>query len=293
MDLVKYEIFLNIVDRGSYSKVCEEFGYTQSGISRMMSSMEKEIGFPLITRNNKGISLTEEGKRVLPLVRQLIKNNSILEEEFLAIRGIETGLVRIGSFPTTAYAWMPLILQAFHENFPSIQVEVIEDNNINLLEQWLNQGFIDLGIFSRQYHSGFDWISLKKDPFVALLPQNHPLGGKDIVHLNELLEEKFVLFRSHEGDDPDTRCWMKHVDKKIHPVFTTNSDFTTIRVVEQNGFVTILPELIAKYAVSSHQVIYRPLDINEAREVGIAVRCKEQLSPTTKKFIEFSKKIMI
>ncbi|QAT43273.1 LysR family transcriptional regulator [Aminipila luticellarii] len=293
MDLIKYEIFLSIADRGSYSKVCEEFGYTQSGISKMMNSMENEIGFPLIVRNNKGISLTAEGKRMLPLVRQLIKDKGTLEEEFSSIRGVETGMVRIGSFPTAAYVWMPGILRAFHQRFPGIQVEVIEDNNINLLEQWLNQGFIDLGIFSKQAPFHFDWTSIKQDPFVALLPKNHPLGEKQIIPIDELFEENVVLFRSHEGEDPDTYCWMKHVHGEIHPVFTTNSDFTTIRVVEQNGFVTILPELIAKYAVDSYDVIYRPLDIQETREIGIAVRTKERISPAAKKFIQYAKDNML
>ena len=293
MDLIKYEIFLRIADRGSYSKVCEDFGYTQSGISKMMSSMENEIGFPLILRNNKGISLTAEGERILPLVRKLVKDMDILNEEFSAIRGVETGHVRIGSFPTTAYAWMPEVIQAFHERFPAVQIEVIEDNNIHLLEQWLNQGFIDLGIFSRQERCGFDWISIKRDPFVALLPADHPLGKEDSVSINELLLENVVLFRSHEGDDPDTHCWMRHVKIDLQPVFMSNSDFTTIRVVEQNGFVTILPELIAKYAVDAYNVIYRPLDIDESREIGIAVRDKEQLSPAARKFIQCAKNRMI
>lgn len=292
MDLIKYEVFLSIAERGSFSKVCEEYGYSQSGISRMMRSMEEEIGFPLIARNNKGIVLTAEGRRVLPLIQQLVRNNDILEDEFLTIRGIEKGLVRIGSFPTTAYAWTPKILKAFHEKYPSVQIEVMEDHNIKLLEQWLNQGFIDLGIFSKQYQSSFDWIDIAKDPFVALLPAGHPLAAKEIVPINDLVREEFVLFRSHEGDDPDTRGWMRRVEEKVEPVFTTNSDFTTIRVVEQNGMVTILPELIAKHAVESYHVVYRPLDIEESREVGIAVRNMEQLSPFAKKFIEYAKKVV-
>ena len=64
MDMVKYEIFLDIIERGSYSKACEDLGYSLSGISKMMKSMEEEIDIPLITRTNKGISLTPDGEKV-------------------------------------------------------------------------------------------------------------------------------------------------------------------------------------------------------------------------------------
>lgn len=69
MDLVKYEAFLNIIERGSYSKACEDLGYSLSGISKMMKSMEEEIGISLINRTNKGITLTPDGEKVIPLIR--------------------------------------------------------------------------------------------------------------------------------------------------------------------------------------------------------------------------------
>ncbi len=293
MDIIKYKVFLNTVDRGCFNKVCEDLGYTQSGISKMMSSMENEIGFPLIVRNNKGISLTSEGERVLPLIRQLVKDNEALEEEFSFIRGIESGMVRIGSFPTTAFAWMSQILRSFHAEHPHIQVEVVEENSLKLLEQWLNQGIIDIGLFSYQPHHNFNWISIKKDPYVALLPKSHPLEKKAMIPIKDLFKEKMILFKSHEGLDQDVVGLMAHVDIKVTPSYTTNSDFTVIRMVEQNQFVTILPKLIADYAVDLFEVVYRPIDVDVSREIGMAVKYIDRVSPAIKKFIEHAKNAML
>lgn len=80
MDLIKLETFLDIVERGSYSRACEDLGYSISGISKMMKSMEDEIGIPLINRTNKGISLTPDGEKVLPMIRELINYKDTLEE---------------------------------------------------------------------------------------------------------------------------------------------------------------------------------------------------------------------
>ena len=50
MDIKKYEVLLAAIDKGSLVRVCEELGYTQSGLTHMMNSLEKEIGFPLLQR---------------------------------------------------------------------------------------------------------------------------------------------------------------------------------------------------------------------------------------------------
>ena len=72
MDIKKYEVLLAVVDKGSFIKAASELGYTQSGITYMMNSLEKECGFPLLQRSNKGVILTLEGERQLPEIRQLV-----------------------------------------------------------------------------------------------------------------------------------------------------------------------------------------------------------------------------
>ena len=47
MELRKWKVFLTVVDSGSFTKAGEGLGYTQSGITQMMKSLEQEVGFPL------------------------------------------------------------------------------------------------------------------------------------------------------------------------------------------------------------------------------------------------------
>ena len=60
MEAKKLEILMTAVDLGSFSKASEVVGYTQSGLTHLVNSLEREIGFPLIIRSHNGISLTEE-----------------------------------------------------------------------------------------------------------------------------------------------------------------------------------------------------------------------------------------
>lgn len=73
MDAKKLEILMTAVDLGSFSRASEVVGYTQSGLTHLVNSLEREIGFPLIIRSHNGIALTEEGRELMPAIRQFYK----------------------------------------------------------------------------------------------------------------------------------------------------------------------------------------------------------------------------
>lgn len=291
MDLVKYEVFLDIVERGSYSKVGEDLGYSLSGISKMMKSMEEEIDIPLINRTNKGITLTSDGEKVLPLIRQLINYKEVIEEEFSLIRGVESGKIRIGGFPTISFTWISSLIAIFKKNHPNIAIEVIEENSIKNLEQWLNQGIIDVALFSKQPYHNYDWVGVKKDRYVALFSKEHRFAQVEQVPVNQLFEEDLVLFKSHEGIDQDVVRVMQYVGYDKVPKYTSNSDFTVIRLAERLGFVALIPELIAKAVIDLFDVDFRPIDVDVTREIGFAVRDVKRVSPAVRQLLKYAKDV--
>ena len=290
MDLIKLETFLDIVERGSYSRACEDLGYSISGISKMMKTMEDEIGIPLINRTNKGISLTHDGEKVLPMIRELINYKDTLEEEISLIRGVETGKIRIGCFPTVSFVLIPPIIAEFKEHHPNIEVEVVEEHLIKNLEQWMNQGIIDVGIFSRQEYHNYDWTGVRDDRYVALFPEGHRFQELEKIPVKDLFAEEMVFFKSHDGIDQDIIHVLNHLDIEKKTLYTTNSDFTHIRLVERQGFVTIIPELIAKEALGMARVDYRPIDADVKRELGFAVRDIKRVSPAVRQLLRYVEK---
>ena len=83
---------------GSISKAADSLGYTQSGVTHIVNSLEEEAGFPLLLRGNRGVRLTAEGERLAPLMRELLQNADRLEQEMALTRGVERGTVRIGTY---------------------------------------------------------------------------------------------------------------------------------------------------------------------------------------------------
>ena len=83
MELRKWNVFLAVVDSGSFTKAGEGLGYTQSGITQMMKSLEQEVGFPLFHKGHHGVSLTKEGEALLPSIRSLFSGGGIVGFEII------------------------------------------------------------------------------------------------------------------------------------------------------------------------------------------------------------------
>ncbi|MEI3218586.1 MAG: LysR family transcriptional regulator [Lachnoclostridium sp.] len=86
MDIHKLEVLLAVVDQGSFTKAGEDLGYTQSGITQMMKSLEHEVGFPLFIKGHRGVTLTKEGESLLPSIRNLLSANESLNQEISSER---------------------------------------------------------------------------------------------------------------------------------------------------------------------------------------------------------------
>ena len=76
----RYEIFLKVCETGSFSKAAEALNYTQSGISQMMAGLEEELGVKLFARINRGVTLTDNGTRLLPYIRELANQKTRLRQ---------------------------------------------------------------------------------------------------------------------------------------------------------------------------------------------------------------------
>ena len=79
MDTKKLAALAAAVRLGSFTRAAEELGYTQSGLTHMMNSLEKDVGFPLLVRGRTGVRLTPAGQRIFPLVQECLNGVKALE----------------------------------------------------------------------------------------------------------------------------------------------------------------------------------------------------------------------
>lgn len=76
----RYDIFLKVCETGNFSRAAEALNYTQSGISQMMAGLEEELGVQLFARIKKGVILTDNGKRLLPYIQEMVNQKDKLRQ---------------------------------------------------------------------------------------------------------------------------------------------------------------------------------------------------------------------
>ena len=199
MDTSKCSALLTVLDCGSLAAAADQLGYTTSGISRMMLSLETELGFPLLVRSKAGVRPTAECARMLPTLTQLAKLGETCEQQASLIRGVEVGHVRVGCAYRSFYAPLASILKDFSAAHPGVEVEMTVRNSTPLAHS-IERGEVDLAVISLR-EGDFDWAPLLDDPMVALVPASHPLASADAYPIERFAEDPFIMLYPDEESD--------------------------------------------------------------------------------------------
>jgi len=128
--------------------------------------------------------LTKECEYLLPIIRDLVKLNEHLNQEIALIQGIEKGTIRIGSYSSIAMHWMSKIIKKFQNQYPNIQIELIEEGSGDVLELLLLENNVDLSFLSIQPQHTCDRVELRNDPMLVVLPLGHPISALDAIHIS-------------------------------------------------------------------------------------------------------------
>lgn len=282
MNIRKYEAFVRAVELGSLSKAAEELGYTQSGISHMMQSLEDEVGFPLLIRTSTGILPNSEGKLLLPIIRSLLNTNENLEQTIARVKGADTGRIRIASFSSVASYWLPHIISAFQKDFPNVEIQIIE-GGADRIERLMDEHEADLCLYTGGEDRPFDWIPLCRDEMLALLPPDHPLTKGRAVPVEAFVDEQFIMPLA--GYDYEVHHVLDGLRCYPHIRFSACNDYAIISLVAEGLGVSILPELLLRNYHST--AVAMPMDPPQYRMLGMGVPQLRNVSPATKSFIRY------
>ena len=282
MSLQKYEIFLRTLETGSVSRAAEDLGLTQSAVSHALTSLEEQFGFPVLKRSRSGVRLTEEGKKVLPSVRTILSAEMQLQETVSSIHGLSTGTIRIGTFTSVAVHWLPSILKEFQAAHPHIRFKLL-NGDYHDVEQWLEEGAVDLGFVSLPTRAPGKVIPLMKDRLLVILPKDHPLANLPCFPISFAKQESFISLL--ESSDQDLRRALDAEDIRPNVRFVTKDDYAIIAMVEQGLGIAIMPELLLQGRRDNIAAL--ELSPQATRTIALAVTDSGRQSPAASQFADF------
>lgn len=278
----RYEVFMKVIEKGSFTKAAEDFGYTQSAVSQMIKTLEDELSTTLISRSRKGISLTPDGKEFFPFISNVSHAYRELMEKSKEMQGLESGNIRIGTFSSVSSQWLPSLIKDFKKIYPSVHFQ-LQQGEYTSIVQYIREGSVDFGFVNPEAAEELQTIPLKEDEMLAVLPVDHPLATHPTVTMEDLLKEPFILLEEGHLSEP-LEIFKKN---NLHPniQFRVHDDYTIMSMVEKGLGISILPQLVLNKV--SYQLAIKEITPPIVRTIGIAFKNKRTLPIASRHFVDF------
>lgn len=288
MESKKLEALLMAVDLGSFTKAAEVLGYTQSGLTHMMNSLEKEVGFTLLERGRSGVRLTEEGERIAPAVREFLQANARLDSVIEQVSSSRTEIIRVSAYASIAMHWLPGIIQRFREECPDVDVDIRMADHVDIPYELLAQGKMDAILVSPQDEGQYEWVHLADDPMFAVLPKDFDTQGMTAFPLAAFEARDFIM--PSQGFDKDIMRIFNRIGVKPHILPTWVDDPTVISMVSHGLGVSMMTELTVRGRTDGVKLL--PVEPASSRELGLAVRSLDAASDGLRHFIDCTKRVV-
>ena len=282
MKMKRYLALIKVVELGSFTKAGELLGYTQPAMSQMITSLENELSLKLLYRSRYGIRLTLEGEKLYPLIQRTALQYQSMLEITKEIKGLKTGVIRIGTISSISCHWLPDLIKLFWQKYPQVKFNLYQ-GDYTTIPEWVRDGSIDFGFINPDATTGNETMFIKEGELRAVVPQDHYLATSPFVTLEQLANEPFLLLEEGKLSEPLEAFYQANLEPQIK--LSMHDDYSILSMIETGLGVSILPELVLRK--TNYDVVILPIKPVITRKIGLVMKDKQELSIASKYFIEF------
>lgn len=282
MNTEKYRALLSAIEKGSLSAAGEELGYTPSGMSRLIASLEEEIGLPLLIRGRNGAEATRDCKELLPYFSRVVLAEKELCKQTEQIRGLDTGHISIGNAYSFYYDWLAETVSEFCRMYPAIGVTVTDGASSELV-QMIKDYRLDMAIVSRRDDLPL-WIPLKEDRLMVMVPDGHRAAADGRFAAGDLTKEHFIEI--FPGKETDESIFFRENNIKVKVSHCVQDNMAAASMVKAGLGIAMINE--TELAMCRREGITAvPLYPEKNVQLGIAAGKGDTASFALKKFLMF------
>jgi len=247
MEVHQLRYFVAVADEGSFSRAAAKVRVSQPSLSQQIRKLEAEMGQPLFDRLPRSVVLTEAGRCLIDYARQILASIGDARRCVDELKGEVAGKVAVGAIPTIAPYVLPGLVVTFQKHYPDVILEIVEDVTDSITRR-IEVGELDVALASSCRPSPtLRRESVGAEPLLALVPEKHPLAKKDVVELDDLKSQRFLLL--HE-----MHCLSQQVNhllesRRLRPeIALAGSQLSTIaNMVAASIGVSIVPQMMVKH----------------------------------------------
>lgn len=194
MNIRALEAFRAVMRMGSMTAAARISHTTQPNISRLISSLETQLGLKLFAREGNKLQVTEEGFAFFKELERHYAGLIALKDAARTIKQIGSGRLHIAVAPVLSHGFLASVIAEFAKRHPQVTLS-IRTCNPYMVEQLVNSQLCDLGLATFIGHviePSLESELIANIKGVCLLRSDHPLASRDVIHVRDLEGEPFI-----------------------------------------------------------------------------------------------------
>ncbi|WP_164214601.1 LysR family transcriptional regulator [Virgibacillus sp. YIM 98842] len=277
MEFKDLEIFQKVAQKGTITEAAKDLSYVQSNITARVRKLEDELDTPLFNRNNRGMTLTPEGKKLLVYCEKILSLTSEMKK-VVQSKTEPAGKLEIGSVETVIK--LPAILSSYNKKYKNVDLTLITGVTEELQDDVLNHR-LD-GAFVSEISAHPELISHEVFQEELVL-----ISDNTKTSIEQLLEEPFLCFSEGCGYRARLQSWYKDQQTAPQKVMEFGTLETILGSVTMGLGITFVPKSAVSHLEEKGliQCHYLPEKYSKIKTVFIR-RKDAYLTSTLEKFIE-------
>ena len=254
MELKQLRVLQAVGETGSFSVAAERLDYTQPAVSKIVATLERQLGTILVDRGIRPLRLTEAGSALASRAGAAFEQIAAAELEVEAIANLSAGSLRVGTFSSAGAAMVVDALRAFRTSHPDVDVSITEIGMPSALTRSLRSGDLDLGVsfdypeIGDTFEDDLHLEHLLDDPFDVVVPRGHRLERNQKIRFADLGGENWLL-GDFGADSPsfrmiDRRC--RDAGFNPHVAYRINDCQMAQALVAAGEGIALLPRLMLR-----------------------------------------------
>lgn len=191
--------FIAVAEELNFRRAADRMNMTQPPLSRQIKLLEHSLGIQLLERSSRQVSLTSAGANFLSNAVDLLKRSEYAVLSARQAERGEIGTIALGFVPSAAMEFVPRVAQALRDALPGVTFNPTEMMSYEILEA-LRSGQLDFGLTrSVPQGGGIEGQCVVREPFVLVMPKDHPLTKPLVVTLADLDGVDLVGYSRERG----------------------------------------------------------------------------------------------
>ena len=276
--------FVCLAETQSFRRAAERLRLSQPAVSAHIRQLERQVGVALVHRTTRHVSLTNEGKAFAARARRALDELEIASQDLRELAAVHRGRVVVACIVPMMAMVVPTVIKRVQELHPGLEIE-IRDVLSAQLDALITSGEADFGIGPRPSGTQVTFTRLDRDDFVAAVPHDHPLAGREAISLKELAAYPIITTTRNTNARTVLERALHELRQTVQPAFELVHHLSVGKMVEAGLGVTLLPRSAVGSMSSARIVTVELKSPRIFRELGLITRREYQFSPAAQAFV--------